>query len=330
MISVIIPAHNAAAAIGECLAALQRQTSPAAEIIVIDDGSTDNTAQLAAEFGVTLIRQPQQGPASARNAGIRAARGDILCFTDADCQPAPDWLREITAPLLADPGIAAAKGAYCCRQTEPVARFVQIEYEDKYDVLRRHTSIAFMDFYSAACRRSVLLEMGGFDERFTAANTEDRDLSYRLAARGYKMVFRPSALVCHYHTADFWGYVRKKTLNGYWTMQSVRYFPARMKDDTYTPQAQKAQIGLMGAMGLAGAAALTLLLTGLPNRTAPCLALTGLLALVFLLTAIPFTAKAWRKDRRIALISPVMLAVRALALGVGTAWGLLRPVRRDA
>ena len=321
MISVIVPAHNAEKTIEACLRALQQQTGIedlAYEIILVNDGSTDNTAVLAKKAGVRVISsQTKKGPASARNAGIRAAKGEITCFTDADCIPRPNWLQEITAPLLANPDIAGCKGAYCCEQTEIIARFVQIEYENKYDILRRHSYITFMDFYSAAYRRQILVENHGFDERFTAANNEDRELSYRLADRGYKMVFQPTALVCHFHANSFTGYVRKKVQNGFWTVPAVRHFPARAKDDSYTPQVQKVQIALIALI----------LLTAAPGLFfPPLLFLAGVLLLIFFMTTIPFTRKAWKKDRTIALFSPFLLAVSALALGIGFAWGWMRPL----
>lgn len=317
MISVIIPAHNAAHTLPDCLAALQQQTAVPTpyEIIVIDDGSSDGTGDLAAAAGARVIRQPKSGPAAARNAGIRAAQGEITCFTDADCVPTTTWVAEITAPLRQDPTITASKGAYCTRQRQITARFVQLEYEDKYDRLQAYHRITFMDFYSAACRRQALLDNDGFDERFP--NSEDRELSYRLAARGYQMVFQPAALVNHRHAYTVPDYFRKKIMNGYWTAQAVRHFPERTVEDSYTPQVMKLQIGLM-ALIIATAVSGALL--------PPFLLLSGLAAFVFVVTTLPFTRKAWHKDKLVALCSPALLALRALALGIGYAWGLLRPL----
>ena len=315
--SVIVPAYNAAPTITSCINALQRQINIPGdyEIIVVDDGSTDDTAALAQASGAQVIHQQKRGPANARNVGIHAAKGSIVCFTDADCQPTPTWLSEIVTPLLGNSDIAGCKGAYCCRQTELFARFVQIEYEDKYDVLQSHQYITFMDFYSASYRRQILLDIGGFNEQFIA-NSEDRELSYRLADCGYKMVFQRSALVCHVHSDSFWKYALKKVYNGYWTALAVRHYPMRMKDDTYTPQVQKVQIALMAL----------LLITAAPGLFFPSLllAIAGGVALMFFLTTLPFTVKAWRKDRTVAIVSPLLLALRALTLGIGFAWGWIR------
>ncbi|MFQ5421316.1 MAG: glycosyltransferase, partial [Anaerolineae bacterium] len=209
--SVIIPSHNAARTLPACLAALQNQTLPRSEyeIIVVDDASTDETAVIAQKAGVAVLTHSQKkGAGAARNTAVRVAQGEIICFTDADCVPIPAWIELITAPLLADPEIIAAKGAYATHQKEIVARFVQLEYEDKYDRLRTQSRIDFVDTHSAAFRREVLLANDGFDEKIHFA--EDRELAYRLAARGYQMVFQPEAVVAHWHTATWRGYFRKK------------------------------------------------------------------------------------------------------------------------
>ena len=317
--SIIVPAYNATHTLAPCIHALQHQTNVPGdyEIIIVDNGSTDDTVALAQRSGVQVIHQQKRGPASARNMGIQAAKGNIVCFTDADCEPQPTWLSEIVAPLLANLEIAGCKGAYCCRQTELFARFVQLDYEDKYDILQSHEYIAFMDFYSASYRRDILLAIGKFNEQFTAANSEDRELSYRLASAGHKMVFQRSAVVCHLHTDNFKDYVTKKMRNGYWTVLAVRHFSARMKDDSYTPQVQKVQIGLM---------AIILATTAVSPLYPPLFTITAALLFLFFLTTLPFARKAWHKDRQIALLSPFLLALRALMLGIGFTWGWLRPL----
>jgi len=313
--SVVVPAYNASGTIRACLEALEQQTldRECYEIIVVDDGSTDETGQIAAGYGASVVRQPRSRPAAARNSGIRAARGGLVCFTDADCEPTPRWLAELTAPF-SDPAITGAKGTYATRQPSLVARFVQVEYEDKYDLLADQRYIDFIDTYSAAYRRDALLANSGFDETFPYL--EDQELSFRLAARGYKMVFRPEAIVYHQHAATLAAYFHKKFIIGYWKAQVVRRFPERGVKDSHTPQVMKIQMGLMALLLLAAAAALLTPWSG---------AVAALLLLVFLLTTIPFVRKTWRRDRAVTLVAPLLLAVRALGLGFGYTWGVLRP-----
>jgi lipopolysaccharide/colanic/teichoic acid biosynthesis glycosyltransferase/GT2 family glycosyltransferase len=286
------------------------------EVIIVDDCSDDATAVLAAVPDVTLIRhQERRGAAAARNSGIEAASGEILCFTDADCAPKQDWLAQIVQPFE-DESITGCKGIYATEQEEIVARFVQIEYEDKYDLLMKQERINFIDTYSAAYRGQVLVANDGFDEQIYFV--EDQELSFRLAARGYEMVFQPQAIVYHRHSDTLWSYFRKKFMIGYWKAQILRRFPGRAIQDSHTPQVLKLQIMLVAFMIISTASIL------LTRWSALLLALA---AILFLISTAPFLSKAWSKDKAVALASPLLLVTRATALGMGYAWGLVNPTR---
>ena len=116
----------------------------------------------------------------------------------------PNWLDAMLAPFK-DPGVVGAKGIYRTRQKSLAARFVQIEYEDKYRLMAGLASIDFIDTYSAAFRRDRFLEMNGYDTSFPVACAEDIELSYRMSARGWKMKFVPAAIVYHTHPDTFCG-----------------------------------------------------------------------------------------------------------------------------
>lgn len=316
MISVVVPAYHAAAVISDCLTALQKQTVDRQnyEIIVVDDGSTDDTAVLAQRPGVQIIRRPQnRGAAAARNQGIHAAQGEIICFTDADCVPQPDWIEEVTRPLRQNEGITAVKGVYISHQHQLVARFVQLEYEDKYDGMAGLAHIDFVDTYSCAYRRQILLDSGGFDE--TIFYVEDQELSFRLAAQGCVMVFQPTAVVTHRHSASLRQYARKKFWIGCWKARFIRRYPDRIIKDSHTPQILKVQLGLAGVVVATAVSALLF---------PPLFWLLAATLLFFILTTLPFCRKAWPKDRAVALASPFLLFVRALALGCGFIFGASR------
>lgn len=316
-ISVIVPAFNAESTIDRCLRALARQTVPqeSYEIIVVDDGSLDETcARVQANDGVRLLTQAHAGPAAARNLGVQHARGEIVLFTDSDCEPTQEWVERLVAPFRSGE-IVGVKGAYLTHQREIVARFVQVEYEDKYDRMAREKHIDFVDTYAAGYRRDVLIANSGFDTAFPVACVEDQDLSFRLARQGYKLIFVPEARVYHWgHARKLWAYWQRKFRIGYWKVVVAKRHPDKLLHDSHTPQVLKVQILLAGLLGplLLGSFLSPALRWGI-----------GILAFVFLLTTIPFVLKAWRKDPLVAIISPGLLFARALALGTGFALGLV-------
>jgi GT2 family glycosyltransferase len=207
-----------------------------------------------------------------------------------------------------------AKGTYLTRQPELVARFVQIEYEDRYDRMALDTYIDFVDTYAAAFRRDVFVDSGGFDSSFPVASVEDQELSFRLASSGYRMVFVPRAHVYHWgHARNLWAYARKKFKIGYWKIQVLRHHPHKLWYDSHTPQLLKVQILLVGL-------AVLCLLGSLFWR--PLAWGFGILGFAFVLTTLPFVLKAWSKDHLVAVFSPSLLFLRAFALGIGFAIGL--------
>ena len=314
--TIIIPAFQAATTIGECINALNAQTVPREryEVIVVDDGSTDETAKAAREAGADQVITCQHGgPSVARNTGVEAANSEIILFTDADCIPLPTWIEEITAPFQ-DHSIDGAKGTYRTQQRALVARFVQLEYENKYDKMRGRERIDFIDTYSAAYRRQVFEETGGFDPAFLAAANEDVEFSYRVAQLGHRLVFAPEAIVYHRHADTILKYMRRKYYVGFWRVRMYSLHPSKAISDSHTPQSLKLQVALMACV--LGSLALAIL--------QPLLILISAAALtVFLLSAIPFMIKAFQRDRAVTLVVPFLLLLRALALGIGFAVGIL-------
>ena len=321
-VSIVIPAFNAGRTIGRTLRSIEAQRAPRArEVIVVDDGSTDDTALVASSFaGVRVLRQSNAGPGVARNRGTEAARGNTVVFIDADCEAADGWLAELLAPF-ADPEVIAVKGAYRTRQRELVARFVQVEYEDKYDRLQRSPTIDFIDTYSAAFRRDVFLAHGGYSAEFPTACAEDVDLSFRMAGAGGRMVFRPRAIVNHIHPNRVTTYARKKFKFAFWRLLAVKRNPEKLVSDSHTPQLMKAQAVAAPAAVLLGIGSIVL-----PALRWPALGLT----IAFGASTIPFTRKALRKDAPVAIASPLLLVVRGLAQGAGLAAGIVSLARTAA
>jgi glycosyltransferase involved in cell wall biosynthesis len=327
--SVIVPVYNGGATIERCLHALAQQTWPPErfEIIIVDDGSQDDTANRVRHWigthptqQIQLVQQPNAGPAAARNQGASVARGGILLFTDADCAPLPTWIAAMMA-AFADPQVAGVKGAYLTEQTGLTPRFVQAEYEDRYDRMRTQSQIDFIDTYSAGYRRAIFRKQGGFDAIFRTASVEDQEFSFRLTRLGHRLVFAPEAQVVHLHDRTAGEYARRKFLIGYWKTLVTRRHPDRLLSDSHTPQSLKVQILLIAAViGLTPLALLSTIWPGLRwVRT-----LIGLGVVGFLTSTLPFLYKLARRSPHLALIGPLLLVVRAAALGSGFLLGLLQ------
>src|SRR3989304_5607183 len=202
-ISVIIPTFNSAKELTKCLESFKTQTlsNENFEVMVVDDGSNDGTKDAAAKTLERNSYQQNRGPAAARNNGANQAQGEIILFTDADCEPQPNWIEEMIKPLD-NPQVVGVKGVYKTRQKELVARLVQIEYEHKYERMKKFKYIDFIDTYSAGYRKDIFLKYNGFDERYPKASVEDQEFSFRLSHDGHKMVFNPDAVVYHKNSDD--------------------------------------------------------------------------------------------------------------------------------
>lgn len=230
-ISIIIPAYNAAGTLRECLAACLQQEAPAKEIIVVDDGSTDDTARIAENTpGVRCVRQTNRGPAAARNRGAREATGALLVFTDADCVPHGDWLKELAAAFT--PKTTAAGGTYGI--ANPQFRLARLVYEE---ILWRHErleeEVDFLGSFNVAYRKEAFETVGGFDECFRHASGEDNDLAYRLRDAGASLRFVPGAIVDHYHPTRLLPYLRTQRRHGYWRVKLYFKHAGRVRGDQY-------------------------------------------------------------------------------------------------
>ncbi|UCC69090.1 MAG: glycosyltransferase [Armatimonadota bacterium] len=323
VVSVVVPAYNAETTIEACLASLGQQTLPrkSYEIIIADDGSTDQTASLATRHdGVRVVCQANAGPAKARNTGAKAAKGQYLVFVDADCEVADDFLRAITAPMEANAEVVGVQGRYRSRQHGLVARFVQIEVEERYALMRRREDIDHIGTYAAAFRRQVFLEHGGFDTVFPEASNEDMEFSYRLVAAGHKLRLAPDAFCHHRHADSLPRYFRAKFRHAYWTAMLYGRHRDKILKDSYRPKSLRFEV--LSLVGLP----LVAVFAGLVSRSMAPTFLVCLLYLAAFLFApmIPFTLFALRRDAAAGLIAPLMITARSVAGASGLVVGLLR------
>ena len=320
MISVLIPAKDAAETIEKCLRSVfsQRYVGADIDVIVIDDGSIDRTGEIAKRCGARVIRQDHSGPAVARNAGAKIAWGDVLVFTDADCVPDLEWLHNLLQPFV-DPLVVGTKGTYQTHQSSIVPRFVQQEYGFKYQRMARQKTIDFIDTYSAAYRREVFQDNGGFDSAFAVPSVEDQEFSFRLARKGYRMAFAPRAVVYHQHDRDIREYLQRKFGIGYWKAFMLRWLPEKAFGDSHTPPSLIWQILFLAIFLLTSVFVLVFWRAGWWLVLLPLI--------LFYISALPFLRHLSRKDPDILVAAPFILLLRAGALGFGLASGFLFPPR---
>jgi glycosyltransferase involved in cell wall biosynthesis len=188
-ISIVVPTHNNADDLLLCLSALQRAVPADAEILVVDDASTDDTASRVTARGIRVLRRSRNGgPAAARNDGARAVRGDIVFFVDADVVVAPDAVDRVRAAFAADPGLAAVFGSYDARPRHPgtISRYRNLLHH----FVHQHGNGNASTFWAGcgAIRRTVFEASEGFDDvRFPWPSIEDIELGYRLRAAGHRI-----------------------------------------------------------------------------------------------------------------------------------------------
>ena len=228
LVSVIVPVLNGAATLSQCLLSILRSDYPPdrREVVVVDNGSTDDSPRVAAQLPVTLLHEPHRGAAAARNRGIEASRGEIVAFTDADCAVTAGWIRELVRMFDA-PHVAAVEGE--------VLPFPATTPSERYAVLTgshsrpRRSNGAMPDFLvtaNLAVRRAVFSRIGMFDTRFPGAGGEDVDFSWRLLRDpNFELRFAPRAVVFHRHRTTVWGLFTQRLSYGYGRALLHRKYP---------------------------------------------------------------------------------------------------------
>jgi cellulose synthase/poly-beta-1,6-N-acetylglucosamine synthase-like glycosyltransferase len=211
-VTVIVPARDAAGTLGGCLAALLAVDYPARrrEIVVVDNGSNDGTAAMARSRAVRCVSEPRRGSAHARNAGVAAARGELLVFTDADCLPTTGWLRAIVERFR-DPAVGAVAGEILPYPPRTAAErhAARIRHLSPRRYLTRPI-LPFAVTANLAFRREVLEWIGPFDHR-SPHGGESTDICTRFfRATDLRLVPEPRAIVLHRHRSTLGGFLRQQ------------------------------------------------------------------------------------------------------------------------
>ena len=211
MVSVVVACYNAERTLRPCLEALGRLHYPHYEVIFVDDGSTDLSPKIAAEFpSIHSVRHPRNlGLSAARNTGIATARGEIVAFTDADCRPDEDWLLHLVATLL-DSRFAGVGGHNLLPPDDStVAAVVLVSPGGPAHVMLDDRVAEHIPGCNMAFWKWALAEIGGFDPSFRLAG-DDVDVCWRLQQHGYHLGFSPAGFVWHYRRSTLRDYLRQQ------------------------------------------------------------------------------------------------------------------------
>lgn len=198
-LSVIIPVHNGGEDLHKCLQTVVKSTRQPDELIIVDDASTDGSAQLAAGFGTVVVAAHHRpiGPASARNLGVARSEGDVLLFLDADVMVHTDTLAQIESYLKEHPEISAVFGSY--DDDPPHHNWVSLYKNLQHHFVHHHSKAEASSFWTGvgAIRRDVFLRLGGFMESYSQPSIEDIELGMRLKLAGYRINLCPDIQVKH-------------------------------------------------------------------------------------------------------------------------------------
>ncbi len=318
-ISVIIPAFNARNELALSLKSLAHSVFRPHECIVVDDGSTDDSAVVAGALNATVIRLSHQaGPAAARNAGAAIATGDILFFVDADVCVQPDTLQRIDCSFEADPSLSALIGSY---DDTPFEKDFLSQYRNLMHHFVHQTGREEASTFWSGCgaiRTSAFRDVSGFDESYTRPAIEDIELGYRLKLRSHKLVLDHDLTVKHLKRWTFMGLVRSDIFNRGipWTELILR--DRRMPNDLNLALSQRVSVALAFVLVIVTAAAAVYWRGYI---------LTPLLALMFFVLA-RFWVEAASPTRPKS--APFLLVAVALAIAALAQWhhmpGLIPPL----
>lgn len=208
-VSVVLCTQNGSRTIAQSLEYLGRLEYPNYEVIVVDDGSTDSTAEIVAGFPVRLIRTENRGLSSARNTGWQAAEGEIVVYIDDDAFPDSQWLDYLVL-TFSQGGYAAVGGPNLTPEADGyIAQSIARAPGGPTHVLLTDRTAEHIPGCNMAFRREVLAEIGGFDDQFRSAG-DDVDICWRILESGRQIGFSPAAQVWHH---------RRPSIGAFWKQQ---------------------------------------------------------------------------------------------------------------
>lgn len=247
-VSVVVCSYNGGKTLRGCLASLMRLDYPDYEVLVVDDGSTDNTSEIAADFPqLEYHYQKNQGLSVARNVGAKLANGEIVAYTDDDCVADEHWLRYLVQSMN-DQQVEAIGGPNITPDSDGwIAKCVAASPGNPSHVMLNDTHAEHVPGCNMAFRRSTLLGIGGFDPQFRVAG-DDVDLCWRLLDADLAIGYAPGAMVWHHRRATVKAYAEQQ--KGYGRSEALVHFKHPQRLGAYGRSRWHGVIYGDGAVGL--------------------------------------------------------------------------------
>jgi O-antigen biosynthesis protein len=209
-VSIVVASYNGGRTLPACLQSLVHLNYPNYEIILVNDGSTDDTPRIASQFPtVRAIHQSNKGLSAARNVGIEAATGEIVAFTDSDCRADEDWLYYLVGDLFKTSACAIGGHNFPPPEDNWVAGAVAVSPGGPAHVMLNDRDAEHIPGCNMAFWKWALSEIQGFDPLYRAAG-DDVDVCWRLLQRGYKIAFSHTGFVWHYRRNTVGAYIKQQ------------------------------------------------------------------------------------------------------------------------
>lgn len=233
-ISVVVCSYNGERTIRDCLQGLRKLDYPNYEVIVVNDGSKDRTEAIAKEFGFRVITTENRGLSSARNTGMRAAKGEIVAYIDDDAIPDPHWLTYLAYSFLTTDHMGVGGPNLPPPNDGPVADCVANAPGGPIHVLLTDVEAEHIPGCNMAFRKAALEAIGGFDEQFRIAG-DDVDLCWRIQQKGWTLGFNPAAMVWHHRRNSVKTYLKQQLNYGKAEAMLERKWPEKYNAAGHIP-----------------------------------------------------------------------------------------------
>ncbi len=238
-VALVVGTYNGEKVIGKCVDSLLKTHYPYKEVIVVDDGSTDNTCKVLEQFkrDIRILRKERGGVSSARNYAAERTDAELIATTDNDCEVNPEWITKAVKHFK-DPKVGAVTGEKKYKITNIVSAVRSKEYAVRF--ANRGKEANSIECPCAVIRKDAWMDIGGFNTG-TKVGGEDTEFGYRLRRKGYKIVYEPEVVVYHDAEESLKMYIKRNYRNGVAYVRNFLWSKKESIGDDFFPTTLKIQ-----------------------------------------------------------------------------------------